>query len=204
MLIGLWLFSKILLCFSAAILAFVNFVFAVFLAANMVAFFLIDMRFPFGDFCGDFFFVNRLGAADGRVVVVIGDTLIVVFATGKTGSMSSIDVEVPCCGCVAAASHDAGDGPGALWMSVASCGLFVAGFSIRAAFVAWAFSAKQNFSILRLFLSHSPTVLHATKLMRRGFGSGGLGRSFGRDSKIVVTDYCVFSVICIDSYGMGV
>ena len=43
--------------------------------------------------------------------------------------------------------------------------------SVRAALAALAFSAKQNFSILRLFGLCSSTVLQATKFMRRSFGS---------------------------------
>ena len=44
---GLWLMLKVLLCLRAAIFAFVSFVLAVFLAADNVALFRIDVCFPF-------------------------------------------------------------------------------------------------------------------------------------------------------------
>ena len=43
-------------------------------------------------------------------------------------------------------------------------------------FVSCAFSAKQNFSILRLFRLYSPIVLQARKFIRQSLGSCGTGR----------------------------
>ena len=96
MLTGLWLMLKILLCFKAAILVLVILVLAVFLAAETVAFFRIDERFPFWTVLGDFFFVSFLGVVVGRVFVVIGDMSSEEFAARGVALLSSIRVEVPC------------------------------------------------------------------------------------------------------------
>ena len=139
-LIGLWLTSNFRLCFRPGNLALVNFVVAVFLAADTVAFFLIVVPFPFGAVRGEFFFVNLLGVADGRVIAVMDEMLIDLFVSGVAESMSSIDVEELCCGFDVVAMDDAVDGPGALRVSVGSCLLTEDGFSRPAAFDAWAFS----------------------------------------------------------------
>ena len=81
---------------------------------------------------------------------------------------------MPCCWLIVAIGAD--EGPGASWVMVGFWWSLVVGSSNRAALAAWVFSAKQNFSILRLFLLYSPTVLQATKFMRRSFVSGGFGR----------------------------
>ena len=51
------------------------------------------------------------------------------------------------------------------------CAEFFELWPIWDVFASCAFSAKQNFSILRLLRLYSPTVLQATKFIRRSFGS---------------------------------
>ena len=139
-LIGFWLMLKILLCFRAAIFAFVNFVLADILAADTVAFLRIEMRFSSGAELGDFLLVSFLGNADARVLVVIGEMFIEEFAARDAGSLSSIGAELPCCWLVVVIGAD--ECPGASWgMVVFWCSLVVC-FSIRAALAAWVFSAK--------------------------------------------------------------
>ena len=70
--------------------------FAVFLAAETDAFFLIDGRIPFWDVLGDLFFVIFFGVGTGRVLFVIGDISSVEFVARGVSTSSSIGVDVPC------------------------------------------------------------------------------------------------------------
>ena len=70
--------------------------FAVFVAAETVAFFLIDARIPFCDVLGDLFFVIFFGVGAGSVLVVIGDISSVELVARGVSTSSSIGVDVPC------------------------------------------------------------------------------------------------------------
>ena len=171
--IGLWLTSNFLLCLRAAILVLVNFVVAVFLAADTVTFFLIVVPFPFGAVRGKFFFVNLLGLADRRVIAVMDEMSIDLFVSEDAESMSSIDVEELCCGFDVVAMDDAVDGPGALRVSVGSCLLTEDGFSRPAAFDAWAFSFCTGLSGASSE-SEESVVLESAEGLSCGVGSSAL------------------------------
>ena len=172
-----------------------------------MAFFRIDERFPFWTVLGDLFLLSFFVVVVGRVIVVIGDMSSEEFPARGVASLSSIGVEVPCWWLVVVTAADAGPGASSdvvgIWsLLVAGCSNRAAwcslrfGCSVRAALAVWAFSAKQNFSILRLFLLYSPMVLQATMFMRRSFGSGGFW-SFSEEIAMSLFRITVFLRLCV-------
>ena len=140
---------------------------AVLWAAETVARFRIIFLMPFwasfGDFLFGLFFVNCL-----RGMLLMGEILSDELAVASVDDPGlSIGVDVPCCCCVGMGPVGADEGPG----TSENCDI-----SEGASFLAWAFPAKQNLSVLRLFLLYSRKVLLATNFIKRNLRSGGLGR----------------------------
>ena len=156
-----------MLCFRAAIFAFVGFVLAVLRAADMVVFFRMLFRMPLWAGQGVFFLVVRFVSCVCGTRL-IGDMLNEELTVGNDGPGLSIGVDVPCCCCERLCHVGADKGLGASGL----CALpgRVSLFSPDGC----AFSAKHNFFNLRLFLLYSSTVLHATKFIKRSSGSGVL------------------------------
>ena len=145
----------------------------------MVAFFLIDFCVPFWANRYDFFFNvwrSRFEAAVGRGILLMGEMLIDELTVWNEVPGLSTGVEVPCCCWERIFQVGADEGPGASWLETVSERVSLS-LCVMCVFSDWAaFSGQQNFSILHLLLLYSPTVLHATKVIRRSLGSGGLGR----------------------------
>ena len=149
---------------------------AVLLAAETVAFFRMQGCLPFCAFPGDFllnFFFPPV------VLVSIGDTLNEGPGIECCGCVSSMGVDVSSF-CVFVVELVSSLLAFRLWccttLGGVGCLVFMGFSPIWGVLSRCAFSAKQNFSILRLFRLYSPIVLQATKFMRRSFGSCGAGR----------------------------
>ena len=138
---------------------------AVLLAADTVAFFRMHVRFHFCVFPGDSLFNFFFPPV---VFVRIGETLNDKLGIELFACSSSMGVDISCCWVF----------PGGLvslfvafrlrdcWMlGCPCCAGFFELWPIWDVFVSCAFSAKQNFSILRLFRLYSPIVCRLRNLL---------------------------------------